>query len=437
MADPLPPIAHLVRLKRQRRARMGTTRAAPHDSAGAGQDRTLRCLINDEALLPLFEWAAREYAEAYAPYSLRFEVQPLPGRDDEESIREIDADLMMLPSTALQRAVHSDVVTPATGMLGDGEDRLAEVPSEVLGLASLQGELWAMPLMLDGPVLIADEDACRRRALEWAEWADVDDMLTAFETAVAAEAPGAGPRLFNLTFLLLLAITAGHEFPGIVEAPRMLERPETRVFLERLRRLAESPLVAIHRSDQWEAANEVELAVRHQPSWVFCRDPKARRGRRVLPIPGEGAGRIPMAAHCLCISARSPHPFEAWEWAACLGGAAFQGRLAEMAYNIPASANPEVRRTFGRAVGEENARALFEVTRRPSRIFGLRQEDVMRYLWEVFGNELFRFVTGRNTYARMIERTRAKTERYVRLREDESPAPEEEREAVVGVVGEA
>jgi hypothetical protein len=58
----------------------------------------------------------------------------------------------------------------------------------------------------------------------------------------------------------------------------------------------------------------------------------------------------------------------------------------------------------------------------------------MHYPLGVLSNEIFRFVTGRNTYGRMIERTRMKTERFVRLLEEESSVAERPRETLVGAV---
>jgi hypothetical protein len=128
-----------------------------------------------------------------------------------------------------------------------------------------------------------------------------------------------------------------------------------------------------------------------------------------------------MTAYCLAVSTQSVHPFEAWEWAARLAEAPFQSRLAELAYDVPVSAHADVRAAFARAVGAENAETLLALAHRPSGLYGIGDEDVLRYLWEVLGNELHRFVSGLNDYDRLLERVRTKTARFVQ-RSERAPA---------------
>lgn len=424
VADPLPPVAHLMRLKSLRRAAADPSPDTAPSHSGSGQNGVLTCLIYDEALLPAFEWAAREYADAYAPYALRFEVQSLRGRDDAESVRALDADLVLLPSYAVSRAVGAGAVTPVEGMLSRTDNRFGDIPSEVLDLATFEGRLWALPVMMAGPVLVAGHEICRRFGINWTALTSVDGVIDAVEGAAARFPQGDDDaRFLNLAFLLPLVISDGHTFPGICGVPEMIEQPEVRALLERMRTLARHPRVALTRFDRWEAVDFAKVAVRHQPSSLFCRDPQNRANASVLPVPGPQGGRAVMTAHCICVSARSVHPFEAWEWAAHLGEAAFQTRLAETAYDIPASLNPQVRRAFGQAVGPENGSALQELIRRPSRLYAIAREDAMRYLWEVAGNEAYRFVAGLNDYERLIERVRTKTERFMRRSEPMEEAP--------------
>ena len=80
---------------------------------------------------------------------------------------------------------------------------------------------------------------------------------------------------------------------------------------------------------------------------------------------------------------------------------------------IPASLSPGVERVFARTVGDENARTLLDLARKPCRLFGIGPEDTLQYLWEVLSNEIFRFVAGANDYPRLLERVATKTQRYL------------------------
>lgn len=423
VSDPLPPIAHLVRLKNERREKVRESVPA-RNPIGPGRNGTLKCLIYDKALLPLFEWAADVYADAYAPCSLQFEVEALSGRDDPEAMRSLDADLVLVSSYAANRAANAGAITPADGMLSRCESRFSDIPPGILNLLMRDGKLWGVPLLVGGPILAAGLENCGRLGLDWKRLSSVDSLLSTVESAAERmPASGADVKLMNITFLSMLWISSGQEFSGIREAPAMMAHPAIRTLLERLRGLARSPAVVVNRFDQWELTDMAKVAVRHQPSSAFCRDLKNREGARVLPIPGPKEGRLAIAASGLCISSRSVHPFEAWEWAAKLAEAPFQARLAKLAYDIPASVNPAVREAFGKAVGTENARTLQDLIRRPSRYYGMGPEDLMLYVWEVFGNELFRFISGQNDYDRLLERVSTKTERFLGRSAPESAVP--------------
>ena len=411
VSNPLPPMAHLIRLKKKRRNGV----AKDHDSIVPAQNGiTLKCLIFDEALLPLFNWAAREYSKDYAPCSLRFEVQPLAGRDDIEALQNLDADLVLIPSYAISQGANVEAITPADKILTNVDEQFADIPPEVVKLISFRGKKWGMPVMMDGPILVASEKKCRRFGIEWKKLTDVNSLLTALE--MASKNFGGKDNdsmLFNLAFTSFLLISAGYDFPGIAQYLEMVARNDVRLFLERMRKLAMSSLITVNRFDQWDKADFTKLAVRHQPSELFCRDPKGRESAHVLPIPGPGVGRISMTAVCMCVSARSVHVFEAWEWAARLGGAPFQKRLAELGYDVPASLNPEVCLAFEKGIGVENARTLQDLVSRPSRVHGMWDEDVRRYNWEISGNEIYRFITGVNDYDRLLKRLKTKTERFI------------------------
>lgn len=419
VAKPLPPMAHLMRQRVRRR--MAAHPARETEPARAG-GIVLKCLVYDEALLPPFEWAAKEYADAYAPCTIRFEVQPLPGRDDEESMRTLDADLALLPSYCVNRAARVGAITPIDGMLDRAAGSMADIPEEILARASCDGKRWGVPLMMSGPVLVANEARCRRAGIDWQRLTSVEALLTALEEAAGTGAADHDAKLFNLNFLLLLVIDAGYEFPGIARAPEMLAHPGVRSLLERMRRLARHHAVPLTRFDQWDAAALPSLAVRHQPSGDFCRDAQNRAGTHVLPLPQPAGRHVTLWPHCLCVTSFSVHPYEAWEWAVRLSDAPFQTRLAELGYDIPVSLHPDVQRAFGRAVGEEHARTLQEWIRRPSRLYGMGPEDGMRYLWEVTGNEIYRFVAGVNDYERFLERLKTKTDRFLRRSGEELPA---------------
>jgi DNA-binding transcriptional regulator YhcF (GntR family) len=411
VADPLPPLAYLLHLKQTRRA----DPVVAHEPTIAGLDKVqLTCLIYDGAMLPLFEWAAQEYADAYAPYSLKFEVRGLPGRDDEESMRALDADLILLPGHAINRATRLGSITPCNGILDRPNERFADIPLEILDLVSYQGKCWAMPLMAAFPMLVADADRCQRFGIDWESLTSVEALITAFEKATASHAKGFSDALLsNLTFTMALAYAAGAEFPGIRHMPEMIVQPLFRSLLERLARLAHHPSIVVTRFDQWASTDLPRIAVGHYPSNLFCRDPKKRDNTHVLPIPGPGGGTLAVNMYSMCVSARSVHVYEAWEWAARLGSAAFQARLAALAYDVPASGHPDVRRAFGRAIGAENAEALLDLARRPNRANGVGPEDVMGYYWEVLGNEIYGFITGKVDYDRMVERVATKTERFL------------------------
>jgi DNA-binding transcriptional regulator YhcF (GntR family) len=410
VADPLPPMAHLMRLKKNRAAG-----AKPRATVAPVQNGVkLKCLVFDEALLPLFEWSAREYSKDYAPCSLRLEVQPLPGRDDAEAMQNLEADLALIPSYTVNYGANLNILTPADDILPKANERFTDIPPEVTGLITYRGKKWGMPVMMEGPVLVADEKKCRRFGIDWQKLASIDSLLSALEEASGRFAvKDKETMLFNLGFPYLLLLSAGLEFPGIARMPEMMAQDDFRALLGRLRKLAVSPLVAVNRFDQWDRADLTKVAVRHQPSGLFCRDRQRHAGAHVLPIPGPVAGRISMTAICMCVSARSVHVFEAWEWAARLGGVPFQKRLAESGYDIPASLNPEVGRAFEKSIGEENARVLQELACRPSRVHGLRDEDSRRYHWEICGNELYRFIAGVNDYDWMLKRLKTKTRRFI------------------------
>jgi hypothetical protein len=62
--------------------------------------------------------------------------------------------------------------------------------------------------------------------------------------------------------------------------------------------------------------------------------------------------------------------------------------------DVPVSLHPDVQRAFAAEVGEANARTLQVLLPRVSDMYNVGSEDRMRYSWEVFGNELYRFVSG-------------------------------------------
>ena len=421
VADPLPPIAHLMRLKQQRRARDPAAPETPDHAVGTARNGTLTCLIHDEALLPVFEWAAREYADAYAPCALQFEVQSLRGRDDEESVRSLDADLVLLPVYAVSRAVRAGAVTPDEGMLSHDRNCLDDVPSEVRESFTWDGKLWGVPLMAGGAALFADEERCRRLGIDWEQLTSVEAAVTALERAARAGV-GDDTLLFNWSFLTPLLMSAGMEFPSVVQMPDVMTQPAVCALLERFRELARHPASEIKRFDRWDTADFPRVAIRHEPTTLFCRGRENRGAVHALPIPGAEGGRVVWATYGLCVSARSVHPFEAWDWAVRLTEAPFQSRLAQVALDVPVSLHPDVRRAFAAEVGEANAQTLQGLLSRISDMYNVGSEDRMRYSWEVFGNELYRFVTGMNDYDRMLERLKAKTDRYLlRAAEEESP----------------
>ena len=413
VADPLPPMAYLMHVRTKSRSDATLIHQAAHDSVGTGRNGTLRCLVYDEILLPLFEWAAAEYADSYAPLSLRFEFQPLPGHDDEESMRNLDADLALLPSYAVGRAARLGTITPSAGMLPDIETRFTQVSPGVMEMVSYENEIWAVPLMAGGALLMARDEHCHRFGIDPTALASMEDLVTAMETATASSDPPPDLRLFNITGPMTLFLMAGHTFPELRRVPEALKDAAVRSLLERLRALRQHPSVDQTRFDQWAFVDLSRLAIRHQPSGIFCHDPANREGSRILPIPPPETGGAVIVAHCLTISARSLHPFEAWEWAAHLAEAPFQRRLATLGYEIPANLDPKVTEAFGRTVGDENAHTLQDLIRNPSHIYGVGPDDIMDYVWEVLGNETYRFVAGMNSYDRMLERVTTKTQRYI------------------------
>jgi hypothetical protein len=373
----------------------------------------LTCRIYDKLMLPLFEWAAREYADAYAPLSMEFEIQRFPGRDDVQSLRNLGADLVMLESHAANLAVRSRTICSARGMLQDVEGLFAGIAPGLMDLVSADGDLWAVPLMASGAIMTAHEDNCAQYGLDPAALTSVAAMLSAMETAAARPMERQDLKLFNMTFTLVLLTMAGYSFSRIAQVPAMLARAEVRTLLERLRALAGHPAVVLARFDQWEQIDLSALAVRHQPSDLFCQDPANRAGSRVLPVPVSASGGVPLVAHGMCITANSIHPYEAWEWAAHLAAPPFQQRLAALGYQIPANLSPGVERAFGQTVGDENARTLLNLVRNPCRLYGIGPEDTIYYLWDVLSNELYRFVAGMNDYTRLLERVATKTERFL------------------------
>lgn len=414
VANPLPPIAHLVRLKNAHRDE--TPRV--HGVIGSRENGILRCLITDEAMVPLFEWAAREYADAYAPYSIRFEVKSIDGRDDEEALRSLDADLVLLSSYAANRAVRVGTVTPAEGLLSHPENRFGDVPAGILDLVSLRGKLWAAPVTVGGPLLVAQESACRNAGLDPATLTSVESVLAGL--LAARDGSADGEALFNVTFPLMFVVAAGMEPPDIRQVDEWITQPRMRALLTRIRHVAMRPGAVVTRFDKWESIDFSRIALRHQPSEAFCADARKRRDLRVLAVPGPAEGRVAVAAYGMCVGARSIHPFEAWEWAACLSDVPFQTRLAEMACAVPASAHPSVQAALGRAIGGENAAILQEFLHRPSAFYGMAEEDFMRYVWEVFSNEVYRFLHGENDYDGFVERVKVKTGRFVRRMEAEA-----------------
>ena len=410
VSDPLPPIERLMRTRNRNSADAGPLRRTTHGSPAMRTNGVLKCRIYDERMLPLFEWAAREYAAAYAPLSLEFEIQTFPS---EESLRNLDADLVMLQSHEINRAVSFGTITSARGMLTDPDPLFAGVAPGLMDLVSHAGELWAVPLMAGGAILTAHAANCAQCGMDPASLTSVDAMLSAMEAAVARPMERTELRLFNLTFSLVILTMAGYSFSSISQAPAMLAQLDVRALLERLRTLAQHPAVVLARFDQWERIDLAALAIRHQPSELFCQDPANREGSRVLPVPVSKSGGVPLVAHCMCISARSIHPYEAWEWAAHLAAHPFQQRLAALGYQIPASLSPDVERAFAGTVGDENARTLLDLTQRPCRLYGIGPEDTLHYLWEVLSNEIYRFVAGTNDYERLLERVATKTERYL------------------------
>ncbi|MCA1808009.1 MAG: GntR family transcriptional regulator [Kiritimatiellia bacterium] len=407
VADPLPPVAHLLRLRLKQHA--PDVKHHP-DVVMLGHDQPpITCLIHDEALVPLFEWAAREYAGVYAPCSLRFEVRSLRGRDDMESVRDLDADLVLLPAYAVGRAARMGSITAAEEVLEGSIGRLQDIPPGILNMSASAGVLWGVPIMIGGMLLAADHELCREFGLDPETWRGLEGLLRDLAAVPAVPPKNGDPLLFNLAFPMTLLIAAGCPWPGIANVPAWLGKATVRGLLEQMRGVARHPAVSLKRFDQWDQVDFTRVAVRHVPSVVYCHDQRCRA--RVLPIPASGAL---LTSYCMCVSARSVHPFEAWEWALHLAEAPMQERLAGLGYDLPVNEHPDVLSALARDMGATDASRLQALVRAPAAMYGMGPEDIQLYVWEVLGNELYRFVVGENDYARMLKRTRMKTERFLR-----------------------
>ncbi|HRU05045.1 MAG TPA: GntR family transcriptional regulator [Candidatus Brocadiia bacterium] len=411
VADPLPPMAHLLRLKMMRAAEAPAP-SPMRDSVSPGGAGALTCLIHDEALLPAFEWAANEYAHSYAPYAMRFVVRSLRGRDDEDSARSIDADLALLPSYTVNWAAAFGAITPACGMLTHHEGRFDSIPPAVMDLLTSDSGVWGVPLFVAAPILVAGLDACQRYGLDWTRIRSVEALLAALEAAEPEDGE-TGFKLLSMAFPRTFLVASGHDYAQIALAPGVMAKPEVRRIMERLRALAQRPCVELNRFDQWDRSDLLKAAVSLQPSVFFCRAARDGQPVKALPIPGPGQGTLGSTLFSMCVSARSVHPYEAWEWAAHLAGAPFQARLAELGYDMPAAVHPRVREALARSVGPDNAAVLQDLVQRPGRQYGVSQVNTRRYQWEVLGNEVYRFIAGLDSYERTLERVATKTQRYL------------------------
>ena len=325
VADPLPPIERLMRVRKRNSA--GTAEPSRQPTAGLLGKRTngvLKCHIYDAKMLPVFEWAAREYADAYAPLALTFEVQEFPGK---EPLGHLDADLVMLQSHEVNQAERLGTIGSARRMLPDAEPLFADVSPGLMDLVTCAGDLWAVPLMADGMILTAHDAGCVQFGMDPAVLTSVVCPSGGHETVPTGSVERTKLSLFNLTFPLAILTMAGYSFSRISQVPAMLQKAQVRTMLERLKALARHPAVVLTRFDQWERIDLSALAVRHQPSGMFFQNPANRQGARVLPVPASESGGVPLAVHCMCVSDGSIHPYEAWEWDAHMAAPPFQQRL--------------------------------------------------------------------------------------------------------------
>ncbi|MDD5706249.1 MAG: GntR family transcriptional regulator [Kiritimatiellae bacterium] len=407
VADPLPGISRLHVVKKDFNHANPPTPASGrlrHDP------QSLICMIDDEALVPLFEWAGREYADALGHLQLEVRACPLPGRDDGE---RTEADILLLPSCTLNRFAMQGTITPAEDIFRTPV-QTATVQPELLALSRLGGKLWGMPILAETYAFMAHDDFFTRTQTDPGQLTSVAALLDALEkTAPGANVKATGRALFGLTIPACLLLTTEDAYPGIAHLPDFLSAPATRDLLARIKRLSQRPDIDYRRFDQEGVLRLDRLDSAYMVAGNLCRAGNLRQAYHVLPIPCTGGGRAIVDTFCLCVSAYSLHPFEAWEWIARLTQGEFFARLTEQGMDLPASSDPRDWDAFGKGVGHANAGTLRALLKRPSDTYGMHEEDVVAYLWEVIHHELHRFLTDQNDDSEMLRRVEVKTRRFL------------------------
>lgn len=409
VANPLPGISRLHMVKRDlERSRSPALSNDPFQHNA----RCMVCLLDNDSLRPPFEWAKREYAEALGPFKLEIKSCTLSGRDDGA---RTEADILLLPSWAVSRFALNGTITPAEDILHDTPMKTDVIPPELMKLSQLDGKLWGMPIMAGAYTFIANAQFFERTQTAPDQLTSVTAMLDAIDRAPQ---PGAndkpdGRSLFGFALPVCILLAAGHAYPGAARVPDLLTSRSVREILERIKRVIQRPDVIYQRFDHEGDLQLDQTCAAFTVTGKLCMEKNQAHPYQVLPIPLSGNGRPIVATYCLCVSAHSLHPFEAWEWIARLTKGEFLERLAGLGVDLPVVTDPRIWTAFGKVVGNANADMFQRLLARPSAAYGIHKEDVITYLWEVMHHEIHRFLTGQNDYAEMLRRVEVKTHRFL------------------------
>jgi hypothetical protein len=371
----------------------------------------LVCLIYDDALRTVFEWAAKEFAGVAGGLAIDVRTVPLSGLDDG---RQAKADVVLLPSWAVSRAARRGTIIPAEDAMPGGAANAARVLPGILQLTQSGGKLWGFPLLVGGHFIAAEKALLAQYGVAADSLTRVEDILDVVERASAARAWQPGKALFNIAVPVNLMIATALSYPGAKHIPMCLAHADRQSIFERIKELTMAEGVEYKRFDEEDTFQPDRYRVLHALSGTLCRTVLRDPAWQLLPVPTTGDGTVPLATYSLCVSTRSARPSQSWEWINAMGSVLAATRLAALGYDLPVSTDPEPWKAFGGIVGTGNADLFRRLLDRPNPMYGMWQEDVPAFLSKVLYAEIHRFMVGQQSYEEMLHLVRQKTELFLK-----------------------
>lgn len=370
--------------------------------------RPLRCAVYDERLIEPLARAANAFTEREK--FTRIEVVDRSGND--RILKFTDTDIELLPTYVMNNPRRRGALLPANGIVHKGTIASLAVLPSMLGLASRNG-LWGMPVFAGGPFIFTDAATTERLPLSPMNGYSGSELIDAI--AVLATAPPGDGRyryVMDVHHLISFVLATGEDIPAIVSAPAVFEAPSVREVMEKVRTIASSEHVRLYAPGT--SVTEPHEAFMLDANTSGAVIAKLDGTRRLVPYFSNTHGFALIAPYCLCVNARTRYPIEAWEWVCSFAHEERQLEFAEARFDIPVSSRDTVWQRFGEKVGTENAAAFRAMLERPSTLYGLADEDLVTYFWEVLHYEMFRFIAGMDDYHEFLRRLEVKTNHYLR-----------------------